>query len=63
MDNRIGFGIYQSCGNKGNLGRASVFGLRWCSWCRLGVGRVFGPWSGRVGWCYVCGSYESGLFV
>ena len=32
MDKRIGFGLYQSCGNRG------VFGLRWCRW---GVGRGF----------------------
>ena len=37
-----------------------VFGLRWCRW---GVGRVFLTWSERVGWCYVCVSCESGLFV
>ena len=28
-----------------------------------GVGRVFGTWSGRMDWCYVCVSCESGLFV
>ena len=63
MDNRIGFGIYQSRGIKGNVGRVSVFGLRWCILYRWGVGGCFGPWSGKVGWCYVYGSYESGLFV
>ena len=26
-------------------------------------GMVLGPWSRRVGWCYVCVSCESGLFV
>ena len=40
-----------------------MFGLRWHGWCRWGVGRGFGPGSGRVGWCYVCVSCESGLFV
>ena len=29
MDERIGFGLYQSCGNMGSVGRVSVFGLRW----------------------------------
>ena len=28
-----------------------------------GVDRGLGPWSGRAGWCYVCVSCESGLFV
>ena len=40
-----------------------VFGLRWCEWCRWGVGRGFGPGYGRVGWCSVCVSCESGFFV
>ena len=30
MDKRIGFGLYQSCGNSGSVGRVSVFGLRLC---------------------------------
>ena len=43
------------------VGHVSVFGLRWCGW---GLGRGLGPWSGRVGWCYVCVSCESRfLFV
>ena len=49
MDERIGFGIYQSCGNKGSVGRVSVFGLHWCEWCRLVVGRGLGPGSEGVG--------------
>ena len=28
MDKRFGVGLYQSCGNRGSVGR--VFGLRWC---------------------------------
>ena len=28
---RIGFGLYQSCRNRGSVGH--VFGLRWCGWC------------------------------
>ena len=49
---RIGFGLYQSCGNMGSVG--CVFGLRWCGWYR---------WE-RVVWrCYVCVSCQSGLFV
>ena len=46
----IGFGIYQSCRNRGSV----VFGLRWC----VGGGGV-----ARVEWCYVCVCCESGLFV
>ena len=33
MDDRIGSGLYQSCGNRGSVGRVSVFWLRWCGWC------------------------------
>ena len=40
LDERIVFGLYQSCGNKGSVGH--VFGLRWCMW---GVGRGLGPGS------------------
>ena len=32
---RIGFGLYQSCGNRGSVGRVSVF---WLQWCGLGPG-------------------------
>ena len=35
MDERIGFGLYQSCRNMGSVGRVSVFWLRWSRW---GVG-------------------------
>ena len=28
VDERIGFGLYQSCGNRGSVGRVSVFGVR-----------------------------------
>ena len=28
-----------------------------------GLGSELGTWSGIVGWCYVCFSCESGLFV
>ena len=45
MDERIGFGLYQSCGNRGSVGRVSMFWL--CA-----VGGVGGEWVG-VGWCYV----------
>ena len=47
MDERLGFGLYQSCGDKGNVGHVSTFLLRWC-----GVGSVGGEWLGawtRVG--------------
>ena len=58
VDERIGFGLYQSCGNRGSVGRVSVFWLRWFRW---GVGRGLGPGSG--GGCYVCVSCESGIYV
>ena len=61
VDERIGLELYQSCGNRGSVGR--VFWLRWCGWYRWGVGRGLGPGSGGVGWCYVCVSCESGLSV
>ena len=48
-DERIGFGLYQSCGDRGSVGH--VFVLRWCRW---GVGRGLGPWSGAVGWLCLC---------
>ena len=29
MNERIWFELYQSCGNRGSVGRVSVFGLQW----------------------------------
>ena len=43
MDERIGFGLSQSCGNRGIVGR--VYVLMWCRW---GVGRGLGQ--GLEGW-------------
>ena len=43
MRERIGFGLYPSCGNRGSVGRVYVFGLRWC-----GLGRGFEQ--GLEGW-------------
>ena len=40
---RIGFGLYQSCRNRGV----------WDVCVLRGVGGWLGPGSGRVGWCYV----------
>ena len=34
VDEMIGFGIYQFCGNRGSI---------WLRWCRWGVGRGLGP--------------------
>ena len=51
-----GFGLYQSCGNRGCVVRVSVFWL-----CRWGMGR--GLDQGLEGWCYVCVSSESGFSV
>ena len=47
-DERIEFGLYQSCGNRSSVGRVSVIGLRWCRW---GVDRELGPGSGGVVLC------------
>ena len=60
---RIGFGLYQSSGDRGSVGHVSVFWLWWCGWCRWRVGRGLGQGSGAVGWCYVCVRCESGLSV
>ena len=46
MNERIGFGIYQTCGDRGSVVRVSVFWLRWCGW---GVGKGLGPGLGAVG--------------
>ena len=49
MDERIGFRLYPSCGNRGSVGRVSVslFGL--CDVrCVCGVGSGFEPGSGEV---------------
>ena len=45
VDERIGFGLYQYCGNRGSVGRVAVFWLRWFRW---GVGR--GLDQGLEGW-------------
>ena len=63
MDEIIWFGLYQSCGDRGSVGRVSVLWLRWCGWCMWGVGRGLGPGSGAVGWCYVCVRCESRFSV
>ena len=60
MDERIGFGLHQSCGDRG------VLDMCLCSGC----GGVGGEWVGgldkgreRLGWCYVCERCESGFTV
>ena len=58
VDERIVFELYQSCGNRGSVGRVSVFWLQWCGWCGWWVGRGLRSGSGGLGWC--C---ESGLYV
>ena len=59
VNERIGFGIYQSCGKRGSVGRVSVFLLRWCGLFRWGKGGGLVSGSGEVGWCDVCVSCES----
>ena len=51
---------FQSCMNRGSVGRVSVF---WWGWCKWGVGKGLGPGSGGVGWFYVCVSCVSGISV
>ena len=48
MNERIEFGLYQSCGNRGSVGRVSVFWLRWCGWCRWvgGLDQCLEGWGG-----------------
>ena len=45
MDERIEFGLYRACGDRGSVGHVSVFWLR-------GVGGVGGKWVGGLnqGW-------------
>ena len=54
MYKRIGFGLFQSCGNMWSVGRVSVFGLRWCGCCMWEVGSALG----LEGWCYVSVSLD-----
>ena len=53
MDERIGFWLYQSCGNRGSVGCGGVGGEWVGAWTRF--------W--RVGWYYVLVSCESGFSV
>ena len=62
VDERIGFGLYQSCGNMGSVGRV-CFGCSGVGGVRWGVGRGLGPGSVGVGWCHVCVRCESGFSV
>ena len=56
MDERIEFGLYQSCVNS----RTCVCVLVAVVWVvKWGRGRGLGPGSGAVGWCYVCVSLDS----
>ena len=45
MDERIGFGLHQSCGDRRSVGHVSMI---WLWWCRWGVGRGLGRdrWGG-----------------
>ena len=55
----IGFGF-------GFTNPVGTGGVCLCLGCAVMFGAVagwLGPASGRVGWCYVCVSYESGFFV
>ena len=51
MIERFGFGLYQSCGNRGSVVRVSLFWLWWCVWCRWEMGG--GLDQGLEGWCGV----------
>ena len=52
MDERIGFGLFQCCGNRGGVGRVSVCVLV------VAVQVGIGPGSGGAGWCYVVVSLD-----
>ena len=56
MDDRIGFGLYQPCGNRGIVGR--VFWLRWCGWgvCR-GLDQGIEEWGCVMSVCVVSLDY------
>ena len=61
MDERIGFGLYQPCGDRGS---------GWDMCLCFGFGGVGGEWvgglgpgSGAMGWCYVGVRCESGFSV
>ena len=43
VDERIGFGLYQSCGDRGSVGL--VFWLRWCRWV-VGLDQCRERWGG-----------------
>ena len=43
MDKRIGFALYQSCGNSGSIVCVSV--LRWCMW-GVGLNEGLEEWGG-----------------
>ena len=45
---RIGFGLYLSCRNRGSVGHVSVFGLWWC------VGSWWVAWAREGGEMYMC---------
>ena len=60
VNERIGFGLYQSCGNR-SIGRVSVFGLRWCELC--GWEWIGGLNQDLEGSCNVCVRCESGFSV
>ena len=54
MYKRIGFGLFQSCGNMGSVVRVSVFGFQGCVCCMWEVGSVLG----LDRWCYVSVSMD-----
>ena len=54
----LGLDFTNPLGIGGSVGSVSVFGLQWCKW---GMDR--GLDQTLEGWCYVCVSCESGLFV
>ena len=49
VDERIGFGLYQSCGNKGSVSSVSVFLLQWCRWgLSRGLNKGLQGWGGLM---------------
>ena len=47
MNKRIRFGLYQSCGNRVNVGRVPMFGMLWCLW-EVGLGQGLEGWGGVI---------------